>query len=54
MSLRPFSPTRWHRRAGRVFCSLGIGLLVLLAWQGWSGGDAQAALASLWSLCAAR
>ena len=54
MSLRSFSSTRRGHRAGRVFWSLGIGLLALPAWQGWNAGDSQAALATLWSLCATR
>jgi hypothetical protein len=42
-------PSAWH---GRVFTVLGIAALGALAWLGWTSADAQAALESLWALCA--
>ena len=47
------SRPRWSPpRTRRVIWGLAMAGLLLLAWRGWVDGDAQTALATLWSLCA--
>jgi hypothetical protein len=43
----------WRHRLGRASCALALAAAVGGAWLGWVEAGAQAALESLWSLCAA-